>query len=742
MRSFTFYKQHDAMDCGPACLRMVAKHYGKNVSADTLRTATGFSKEGVSLLGISEAAEKIGFHTAAIKLPFEKLREAPLPAIIHWEQNHFVVVVKMTRRKNFLSGIRLTIADPARGIVLLKREEFLQSWAVGNGKNVPTGAALLLEPTKKFYDQPEEKKQGGGWKMVNRYLLMQKKLLLQLIVGFIAGSALQLSFPFLTQSIVDTGIVNGNLSFITLILLAQLMLFFSRTLIEFIRIRTLLYISSRINLGILSDFWVKLMNLPLSFFDTRNAGDIMQRLGDHKRIESFLTGSVLSTFFSMINLFIFAIVLLIYDHKIFLIYVAAAILYYLWIKLFLKFRRRLDYQNFSLNSKSNSETLDLVQGMHEIKLNSGEQVGRWKWERLQASIFMLDFKRMSINQYQQAGAFFINEGKNILITFIVATAVINGELTLGAMLAIQFIIGQLNSPVEQLISFVQAGQDARISLERLNEIHQLKDEEDASLAYTGEQKKLHTSLPVNKSITLQDLSFTYTGAGNLPVLKNLSLTIPAGKTTAIVGVSGSGKTTVLKLLLRFYDHYEGKVLVGDTDLKSISPAYWRSQCGVVLQEGYIFNDSIARNIAVSDEQPDRERMEYAARIANIDKYIESLPMQYDTKIGIEGNGISAGQRQRIFIARMIYKDPEYIFLDEATNALDASNEKTILENMSSFLKGKTAVVVAHRLSTVKNADNIIVLQNGRVCEEGGHEELSKKKGIYYQLVQNQLELGN
>ena len=569
------------------------------------------------------------------------------------------------------------------------------------------------------------------------------------------ASLLQLIFPFLTQSIVDTGISTNNLPFIYLVLIAQLVLFFSRMVVEFIRSRLLLFISTHINASILSDFWIKLMKLPISFFDTKMTGDIIQRLGDHRRIESFLTGSTLNVLFSMVNLVMFSVVLLLYNTTIFYIFAIGSVLYFLWIKIFLKFRRQLDFKRFAIASKENTATMQLIYGMQEIKLNGAEQSKRWEWENLQTQLFKLGFKGLSLSQYQQAGVFFINEGKNILITFFVAKAVLDGQLTLGAMLAIQYIIGQLNSPVEQLIGFVQSAQDAKISLERLNEIHQLEEEEAASPNPSAGGAA--GFLPSDKSLTFHNVSYTYPGAGNEPILKNINLKIPEGKVTAIVGMSGSGKTTLLKLLLKFYNNYTGEIAIGGFKepglgvgkaspngggWRGLSPKFWRRQCGSVMQDGYIFNDNIAKNIAVSDEVPDYKKLLHACKVANILSFIESLPLGFNTKIGAEGNGISAGQKQRILIARAVYKDPEYIFFDEATNALNANNEKAIMQNLNDFFKDKTVVVVAHRLSTVKNADNIIVLDNGEVTEQGTHEELTMKRGEYYQLVKNQLELGN
>ena len=771
-----FLKQRDSMDCGPTCLAMICRYYGKNVRIQTLRDKTEIGKEGVNLLGISNAAENIGFRTQGVQLTFAQLvNDAPLPCILHWGQNHFVVMVKP---KKFLlrRNDRITIADPGKGIIKLSKKEFKQNWISTTitsqhsshqssgfppplGEIEGAGVALLLEPTPDFYNRQSDKEKRLGWGMLLGYFAQQKRYIIQLFVGLLLGSLLQLIFPFLTQSMVDTGINQHNLPFIYLILAAQFMLFFGRTVVEFIRSRILLYISTKINLAILSDFWIKLMKLPLSYFDTKMTGDILQRMGDHKRIESFLTGSALNTLFSVFNLVIFSIVLLQYNTYVFGIFCVGSVLYFLWIKIFLRYRRNLDYKRFAIASKENTATMQLIYGMQEIKLNSAEHLRRWEWEALQARLFKISFKSLSLSQYQQAGAFFINEGKNILITFFVAKSVLDGQLTLGAMLAVQYIIGQLNSPVEQLIAFAQQAQDAKISLERLNEIHNMEDEEP-------EGQDFATQLPQHKSISISNLSFTYAGAGNETVLKNINLVFPEGKTTAIVGMSGSGKTTLLKLLLKFYENYQGEIKIGGEEhhqspnqstafpspsgriggagvqLGFISPKYWRTQCGSVTQDGYIFNDSIAKNIAVSDERPDYNKLLHACKVANIQPFIDSLPLGFNTKIGAEGSGISAGQKQRILIARAVYKDPEFIFFDEATNSLDANNEKVIMENLREFFRGKTVIVVAHRLSTVKNADNIVVLHNGEITEWGTHDELAKRKGAYFELVRNQLELGN
>ena len=731
------------MDCGPSCLRMVAKYYGKNFSLQRLREISGINKEGVSLLGISEAAEKIGFRTIGGRLTLEQLLETDLPVILHWKQNHFVVLFKVTGVGGFSTRQYSTkskkaafhIADPAKGIIKYNLSEFIKFWLTTNYNSNSRGIALVLSPTPDFYIQDGEDNLELNWKYIYGYLHRYKQLILQLFAGLGVGSLLQLMIPFLTQSLVDIGINTRNLNFVYIILIAQTMLFLGRISVDFIRSWILLHISTRINISILTDFLIKLMKLPMSFFDTKMTGDIMQRMSDQGRIQSFLTGSTLSIVFSLFNLFLFTGVLAYYNLTIFFIFLVSSSVYTLWIVVFLKKRRNLDLRRFDLSSRNQSSIMQLIGGMQEIKLNNCEQQKRWEWEHLQAGLFRFSIKSLSLEQIQQTGAFFINESKNILITFLVAKSVIDGDLTLGGMMAVQYIVGQVNSPIEQLIGFIQSLQDAKISLERLSEIHEIEDEEPVTKIFLKE-------LPANKSITVNNLSFTYPGIGNQPVLKDINLNIMEGKTTAIVGMSGSGKTTLLKLLLRFYLPQVGEIKIGTTSLDLIGFKFWRGQCGVVMQDGYIFSDTIGKNIAVGDDYPDLIRLQYAIKMANINDLIDSLPMGLSTKIGAEGNGISQGQKQRILIARAIYKNPEYIFFDEATNALDANNEKLIIENLDVLLKGKTVVVVAHRLSTVKNADHIVVLNRGIIVEQGTHTELTREKGEYYNLVKNQLELGD
>lgn len=740
---FPFYKQQDFKDCGPSCLLMIARHYGRKLDITKLRESAGITKEGVSLFGITEAAEQAGFRTAAIRITPAELEDMPLPSILHWNQRHFVVLYKIKRDHFF-------IADPAIGKIRLGKKEFLHNWIAageeeteGGTEKVTEGGAeegiaLLVEPTRDFYANTanitQAPEQTSSWRLLKKYLSHYKKRIALLFLFLLIGSIFQFLFPYLTQGIVDRGINKQNLGFIQLILLAQFVLFFAQAFTEFIRARILLYISTHINLSILSDFWKKLMKLPLSFFETKKTGDIIQRINDHRRIETFITGSALQTIFSLFNLLVFSIVLLTYSRNIFLVFLAGSIVYFIWIHIFLKRRRNLDYGRFAASAKVSAATMQFINGMQEIKLNGAERVKRREWQGLQSSLFRFNFKSLSLNQFQQTGAFFINQGKNIIITYLVAVAVMNGTMTLGQMLAIQYIIGQLNSPVEQLIQFTQQAQEARISLERLNEIQQLPDEEPTGMAYTKR-------LPDDHSISLRRVKFTYPGAGNQPVLKSINLEIPGNKVTAIVGMSGSGKTTLLKLMLKFFEDYSGMIRVGKTDLKNIRPGFWRGICGSVLQDGFIFNDTIAKNIALAEEHPDREKIMQACRVAEIAEFIESLPLGLDTRIGAEGSGISAGQQQRLFIARAVYKDPEFLFFDEATNALDANTEKAILENLQEFFQGRTVVVAAHRLSTVMNADKIVVIENGSIIEEGTHEELSHKSGKYFELVRNQLELG-
>ncbi len=729
MAAFPVYTQHDAMDCGPACLRMIAKYYGRNYSLQTLRDKTHITKEGVSMRGISDAAESIGFRTMGVSITFDKLKfEAPLPVIVHWKQNHFIVVYKITKNKIY-------VADPSFGLISYSYEEFINNWISSKTSGEKRGAVLLIQPAPEFYKKTGEEINRKNFRFLFNYIRPYRRFIRQLLYGVILASILQLIFPFLTQSLVDYGINNQDMNFIYLILISQLVIVISRQTVDFIRGWILLHLTARINISLVSDFLIKLMKLPLGFFDTRLVGDLLQRIGDHRRIESFLTTSTLNIMLALFNIIIFSVVLAIYSIPILLIFLAGSALYVLWINLFMKRRKELDFKRFQRQSEQQSNLIQIINGIEEIKINNAEKEKRWKWEQIQASMFNLNIKSLSLNQYQQAGAVFLNEIKNIIITFIAASSVVSGHMTLGMMLAVSYILGQLNSPLEQFTVFLRTAQDAKLSLDRLSEIHEQNDEETEDLS----TKEL---ISYAGDISLNGVSFRYEGPYSPFVIKNLSLYIPEKSITAIVGTSGSGKTTLIKLLLNYYSPVEGEIKIGDQNLRMLSPNEWRRKCGVVLQNGYIFSESIAGNIAIGAEKINLDKLYQASRIANINNYIESLPMGFNTRIGQEGLMLSGGEKQRILIARAIYKNPDYLFMDEGTSSLDANNEKVIMENLQDFFRGKTVIIVAHRLSTVKNADQIIVLEKGSIVETGNHQELTAKKGHYYQLVKNQLELGN
>ena len=728
MDNFPFYKQHDSSDCGATCLRMISRFYGRHYSLEFLREQSFLDKEGVTLMGISHAGEKIGFRTLGVKTGLKRLQEdIPLPCIAHWEQDHFVVVYKIENKK-------IWVANPKVGKIRLDEEEFLTGWISDVVNTEPQGILLLLETTPDFFKREGEKNKQSGFGFLWSYLRQHKRLIWQLLLGLVLGCAVQLVFPFLMQALVDKGVQLNDLNFVYLILAAQGMLFLSQVAVEFIRGWILLHIGTRVNINLVSDFLIKLMRLPMAFFDSKMTGDLLQRIYDNERVERFLTSSSLVTLFSVVNLLVFGIVLLYYNPTIFFIFLAAAAFYFGWVAIFLQRRRALDYRRFEQMAENQSALIQLINGMQEIKLHNAERQKRWAWERIQARLFRVNVQYLATDQLQRAGAAFINEGKNIIISVVAAQAVIKGEMSLGMMLAVQYIIGHMNAPLEALVQFMLAAQEAKISLERMNEIHDRPDEEPSNDAKV-------TVLPSNGDLILQNVSFRYGGPQDPFALRNVSLMFAEGKTTAIVGTSGSGKTTLLKLLLNFYPPTEGFLRLGDLNLGNVNNAIWRNQCGVVMQDGYIFSDTIARNIALGDENIDRRRLLYAAKVANIQNFIEALPLGYNTKVGQDGIGLSQGQRQRLLIARAVYKDPSYIFFDEATNALDAYNERVILHNLDHAFRNKTVIIVAHRLSTVRSADHIIVLEKGEVVEQGNHQQLTDKRGAYYHLVKDQLELG-
>ncbi|MBA5793458.1 peptidase domain-containing ABC transporter [Flavobacterium sp. xlx-214] len=734
-KKFPHYKQADVKDCGPTCLKIITKHYNKSLNIQTLRELSETTREGSNLLTLSEAAEKIGFRTLGVKLSLEKLLEAPFPCILHWNKNHYVVLYKIKSRKSKIE--KLYISDPAFGLLEYTQEEFLKFWIGNNAdENTEEGIALLLEPTPVFYKQDSYNEEKKEYSIIylSKYLIRYKSFIAQLVIGLLAGSILQLIFPFLTQSIVDVGIQNQNIHFIWLVLIAQLFLFFGKTALEFFRSWIMLHLSTRINISLISDFFIKLMNLPISFFDVRMTGDIMQRINDHSRIERILTTSSLNVLFSFVNMLIMGGILAYYNLQIFTVFFIGSFLYFGWILIFLKRRETLDYKRFSEISQEQSKVMELINGMQEIKLHNAEKQKRWGWEYVQARLFKVSMQGLVLEQTQSIGSNFINELKNILIVFLSAKLVIDGEITLGMMMAISSIVGNLNGPIIQLIEFVRELQDAKISLARLGEIHDKEDE-------VQNEDETIKDIPKKANITLKNISFRYTGSDQI-VLKDLNLTIPANKITAIVGTSGSGKTTLMKMLLKFYEPIEGIVNYDQLDLKNISQKTWRAHIGSVMQEGYIFNDTLANNIAIGVDIIDKERLRYASDVANIKDYVDSLPLGFNTKIGMEGIGMSTGQKQRLLIARAVYKNPEMLFFDEATSALDANNEKEIMEKLNVFYKNKTVVVIAHRLSTVMNADQIVVLDKGKIIEQGTHMELVALKGNYYELVKNQLQLGN
>jgi ATP-binding cassette, subfamily B, bacterial len=726
-KSFPFYKQLDANDCGASCLRMIARFYGRYYSLDTLREMTYIGKEGVSLLGISDAAERIGFQTLAAKTSYTRLsQDIPLPCIAYWKQDHFIVVHKVSEKYAW-------IADPAAGQFKLSRDQFLKAWAGDFENGEPAGIVLLLQTTPEFYNYGETPADKGGFGYVWSYFSQYGSYIAQIAAGLLIGVLLHIAFPFVLKEVVDSGIQTEDISFIYAAILGLFVLFLSQLFVEYVRGWILLHIGVRVNINLISDFLIKLTSLPLKYFDTKVTGDLLQRIYDNERVQRFLSSTSLFSIFSFFSFIAFFVVLATWDTGVFLIFTVGILLSTGWFYLFTTYRRDLDYTRFDQATDNQNNLMELINGMPDIKLHNAEKQKRWAWERAQAKLFRTSMDTLRVDQIQKTGAQFINEAKNLVILFYVAVMVVDGKMTLGMMMAIQYIIGQLNGPLNQLVDFIRSFQEARISLERMNEIHNREDEEQPA-------QKINL-LPDWGDLVLDRVSFQYSGPHSPMVLKNIRLRIPKGKTTAIVGSSGSGKTTLLKLLLNYYQPTDGAVRVGDVNIANIQNRLLRQQYGAVLQEGYIFNDTIARNIALGDEVIDKIRLLNAVKVANIQNYIESLPLGYNTRIGIDGQGLSVGQKQRILIARVVYKSPEYLFFDEATSALDSYNEMLIMDNLADFFKNRTTVIVAHRLSTVMNADFIVVLDSGEIVEQGTHAELAYKRGAYYHLVRNQLELG-
>lgn len=723
-------KQQDAMQCGVASLAMICSYYGKDIGINSLEEICQPTMLGMPLLGLRDAAIELGFDAKPVKIGIEYLLGLTEPIILHWNQNHFVVLYRVNKK-----GTCFYISDPAKGIYRCSREEFEKKWISILSDGARKGIGLLLHPTEKFKQikvtKPTEDK---SFFVLLQYVKKYRRYFLQITVGLVVGCILQLILPFLTQGIVDLGIKHNDISLIWLILLGEFIIIISRAATSIIRNRLILHISMRINISLVSDFFIKLLKLPMSFFDTKQTGDLLQRISDHQRIQTFLTTQIISTLFTILCIVVFGIVLLIYNYLIFSVFIIFSIIYCIWMMLFMKRRKIIDYELFECQAINQNKTFQFITSMQEIKLQDCETRRRWEWEDVQAVLFHVQMKALNLQQTQETGALLLNELKNIFITVLSATAVIQGQISLGAMLAIQYIVGQLNSPLDQLMSFLYAIQDVRISLERINDIHKRKEEDKE-----GTDSNYYES---NRNIILNKVKFRYNKHDSNLTIKDVNISIPEGKVTAIVGASGCGKTTLIKLILGYYMPDEGEIKISGKPLAEYNLKWWRRQCGVVLQDGIIFSESIMRNIAVDDNEVDLSKLEWASRLANIHDFVSSLPMGYNTMIGREGMGLSQGQKQRILIARAAYKQPQFIFLDEATNALDAKNERIIVNNLAEFYKGRTVVVVAHRLSTVKNADNIIVLDNGVVAEQGTNDDLIKIRGVYYNLIKNQLELGN
>ncbi len=724
MKKYPVVKQYDSMDCGPACLKMICAYFGKHLSMDYLRSILRTDRNGTSVLFLVEAAEVLGLEATPMKVSIEELlAEKSFPSVVFWKQRHYMVLYNHQNNKYYLS-------DPAFGAITMTEAEFNAGWTNEDG----SGIYIYFQPTDTFYQLQSDEKKGdvSGFKRVFRYLFRYKNALVQICAGLLVSTLLQAVFPILTSLMVDVGISERNIPFIYLLLIGQLCVFSGKTFVELIRSRILLRLSTKINVNLLKDFYLKLMGLPLNYFDSRKLGDILQRINDHKRLESFLTSGTLNTVFSVLSLLVFGIVLAVYSPMIFYVFIIGSLLYVLWILLFMKRRAELDFKYFSQMSENHEKNYELITGMQEIRLHNAENKRRSQWESLQIQLYKLSIDSLSVKQLQSAGALVINELKNIFITFLSVQLVISGKITLGELLSISYIIGQLNNPIHQLVDFFQSLQDAKLSLGRIQEIYGKKDEEARYLNLAT--KFSHGDIEIN------NLTFSYGNTFSGPTLSDINLCIPANKITAIVGSSGSGKTTLLKVLLKIYDPHSGNITVDGIPLEGISHASWRNECGVVMQEGFIFSDTVMNNIAVAEAKPDTARLIEVAKAANIYDYILELPNGFHTKLGSQGTSMSMGQKQRILIARALYRNPSVLILDEATSSLDSNNEREITQNLAKIFKNRTVIIVAHRLSTVRHADNIVVLNRGKIIETGRHHDLVMSEGMYYNLVRNQLEL--